>query len=309
MGYQKICNLYRFPDYLRIFKEVHVLEKIDGTSSHLEIHTTPDDGCNISLFHGGGDKYTFRNLFDLDKIKDIYLNSEIECDGGFKKRFFGKHITLYGEFFGGKIQGLSKTYGTAGAFVVFDVKLRNALLGDVNSNNWMDVDAAERTAKAFGLDFVWHTVCENTIENLNKYRDQPSQEGIRRGCGERKAEGIVTKPLVTVYDCNGGRYVFKHKRDDNRETKSTREVDPSRELEVFKGQAVADEFVTKERLRHILDKGGWTTLQDIPAVIAAMQNDIALECSGEYIPSKFVDKAIGGRTVTLYREHLNERLK
>jgi len=114
--------------------------------------------------------------------------------------------------------------------------------------------------------------------------------------------------LPKCFDRNGGRHICKHKRDDFAEVRTPREVDPDKEMLIYRGQEVAEEFVTEMRLKHILDKNLFTTLQDIPKVIQAMIDDIAIEAEGEYISSKIVLKAIGGKTVALFKKHLQNKL-
>ena len=176
-------------------------------------------------------------------------------------------------------------------------------------DKWLEVPDAEAVAKHFNQEFVWWTECENTLENLTKYRDQDSQLALLRGCGPGKiAEGIVTKPLYECYNKNGERWILKYKREDFAETSTPRAIDPEAKMNILRGQAVADDLVTEMRLKHILDKNPYSTLQDIPKVIQLMIDDIAAECEGEYIASKIVMKAIGGKTVTLYKKFLENKL-
>ena len=61
------------------------------------------------------------------------------------------------------------------------------------------------------------------------------------------------------------------------------------------------------RLIHVLDKHPeFTALRDIPQVIEAMIVDLKKECDNEIVWSNFVIKAIGGKTVSLYKAHLDE---
>ena len=291
MGYLKITNLYKRPEYLHLFKTVYVLEKIHGTSAHISI-----DSNGVSLFSGGAKHEQFVELFDKDHLFEIYKNSSLA----------DKKVVLYGEAYGGKMQGMSKTYGDKLSFIVFEIELT---LND-GTEVWLEPPEAERWAKEFGQEFVWYTTCENTLENLDKYKNQPSQLSLAKGLGENLAEGIVTKPLYECYDRRGGRWILKHKIDKFGETKTPREVDPNKAQEVFRGQAVADEFVTEMRLSHVLDKGSYRSEKDIPALIQAMLDDIRTECGDEIEESKHVIRAVGGKTVALFKERLRyERLE
>ena len=60
------------------------------------------------------------------------------------------------------------------------------------------------------------------------------------------------------------------------------------------------------RLKHVLDKLGYpNSLKDIPYVIKAMVNDIQIESEGEVVWSKAAEKAIGTKTVMVYKKHIS----
>lgn len=263
MGYRKIQNLYKNPIMIDMFKYVYVMEKIHGSSSHISFKNN-----DLHFFSGGADHSQFCLLFDKEKLLDIYHNSS----------FNGKELIIFGEVYGGKMQGMSHTYGKQLKFIAFEVYY--------NDKKWMDVPDAESISKKFQQEFVWYEKIENTLDNLNKYRDQPSQQAIRNGCGDDKpAEGIIIRPLQECYDSQGGRWIYKHKRADFCETASRREtfVDHGRVVILTEAQKVADEFVTEMRLNHILDKmqPAPAGMEDTARVIKAMQNDIRIEHQDE----------------------------
>ena len=69
-----------------------------------------------------------------------------------------------------------------------------------------------------------------------------------------------------------------------------------------KADEIALEFVTDMRLSHVLDKmGNPSELSAIPSVIAAMVEDVTRETSGEIADNAAVRRAIGARTVKLYK--------
>src|SRR3990167_5040344 len=107
MGYLHIYNLYKNQDIL-LFKECYALEKIHGTSAHI---SWKDE--QLHFFSGGSNHESFINLFNhdflIEKFKEIAAVSMI----------------FYGEAYGGKLQGMSRTYGNHLKFVVFDVKINN----------------------------------------------------------------------------------------------------------------------------------------------------------------------------------------
>lgn len=290
MGYAKISNLYKRPDFLKLFREVYVSEKLHGTSCNISFESGNHPNGGIQFFSGGADHSQFCMLFDKAKLLDIYRNSSL----------WGKNVTLYGEGVGGKLQAMSHTYGKKLSFVVFDVKV---------DDKWLDVPEAQKVAERFQQEFVWYTIADNTIEELNRYRDQPSELAKVRGCGDDKpAEGIVVKPLYECYDKNGGRWYVKHKRAEFCETTSKREtvVDPDKLAILAEAESVAGEWVTNMRLEHVLDKlmPKATGMEDTGRVIRAMQEDIRVE-AGEEIDwrmEKDILAKIARNTAKLWKE-------
>lgn len=286
MGYAKINNLYKRPDFLDIFRKVWVLEKIHGTSANISFE--PQAG--VQFFSGGADQSNFCLLFDRAELNGIYNSST----------FSDKPLTLYGEAYGGKILGMSNTYGKQLRFIVFDVKF---------DGKWLDVPNARQVAERFGQEFVWHKLVDNTLENLNKYRDQPSELAKLRSCGDDKpAEGIIVKPLSECYDKNGERWHVKHKRKEYCETASKREtiVDPVKLAIMAEAEAVASEWVTPMRLSHIVDKmhPAPAGMEDTPRVIKAMQDDIRVEAGSEidWRMEKDILARIAKNTAKLWKE-------
>ena len=78
-------------------------------------------------------------------------------------------------------------------------------------------------------------------------------------------------------------------------------------------QEIADEWVTGERLRHVLSKieidGKVADMAMTPVVIAAMVEDIYREGRGEIVESKEARTAIGTSTVKLFKAELSSRLR
>lgn len=297
MGYMHIDNLYKAPEFLTGPDEwVYVLEKIHGTSAHVAYHKANDE---LRFFSGGEKHENFVKLFNAD-----FLRSEmrIQCE-----KLGVESLTVYGEAYGGKQQGMKDTYGPNLAFVAFDV-----LAGGV----WLQTHEAALLAVLLGFDFVWYTKCQNKIEELDRYRDQESQQAIRNGMGQGKiSEGIVIRPLEERSYPNGKRVIYKHKRKEFCETKKPREVSLDR-IEVLKNaQAIADEWVTEMRLTHVLgrlaadriqEKGQEAIFQpcDTPLVIRAMFEDVRREAEGEIEWSKEAERSVGQRTAKLFKDRL-----
>lgn len=280
MGYLHIDNLYKNQTIL-LFKECYALEKIHGSSAHV---TYQLDG-QVTVFAGGESHSRFLALFDIEKLKQVFK------DMGHPD----KTITVYGEVYGGRCQGMSDTYGKDLKFVAFDVQI-----GDC----WLSVPQAEEVCKNLGLEFASYAKVKTDLVDLDAQRDADSTQAIRNGVGEgKKREGVVLRPLVEMTLNNGSRVICKHKRDEFKETSTSRQVvDPEKMKVLEDATAVADEWVTLTRMQHVLDKLPGHCMEKMRDIISAMTEDVNREGKGEFIPSEAVNKAIGKRTATLYKD-------
>jgi hypothetical protein len=256
---------------------VFALEKIHGTSAHLSW----EDGA-LRFFSGGENPARFVSLFDPG------LAGRFKVIGH-------PQMTVFGEAYGGKCQGMSATYGKELKFVVFDVKI-----GDC----WLAVPPANDVAHQLGLEFVNYVRCSTDLDQLNRERDFPSVQAKRNGIVEEKIrEGIVIRPLIELTKNNGERIICKHKRDEFKETATPREVTPEKLAVLEKARAIADEWVTMMRLNHVLAKMPEATeMKHTGGVIHAMLDDIKREAAGEIVWSKDAEAAIGRVAAKLFKE-------
>jgi hypothetical protein len=282
MGYAHIENLYRNQAIL-MFKECWAMEKIHGTSAHIAWR----DG-HVTFFSGGSKHDDFVALFDAEKIAASFAE------------LGHPEVVIYGEAYGGKINGQSWRYGKKLRFVSFEVKIGETFLGVEN--------AAGLVAK-FGLSFVHYRRVACDIGAIDAERDAPSEEARRAGVAEEcSREGVVLRPLVEA-TLNGHRVIAKHKRDEERETKTKRVVSIDGFAILEGAEKIADEWVTPTRLQHVLDHlGGSPGIEKTPDVIAAMIEDVTREAAGEIVDSKEARRAIGRATVLLFKAHLRSAL-
>lgn len=276
MGYLHINNLYR-PEAQDILRqpELYALEKVHGTSAHVRW-----DGSAISLFSGGEKPDAFATLFDLPGLAASLAGQS--------------PVVVYGEAYGGKCQGMRATYGDALRFIAFDVKM-----GDV----WFPVTDAEAFVSVLGLEFIPYARVPTTLPALDAERDRPSEVAKRRGIAEDKIrEGVVLRPPVETVNHRGERLIAKHKRIEFLETKTAREVDPSRLIVLQEADAIAQEWVTPMRLTHVLDHlGNPTDLSRTGDVVRAMIEDVLREGAGELVDNQQTKKAIGTAAVRLFK--------
>jgi hypothetical protein len=284
MGYLHIVNLYK-DNTIQLFKECYALEKIHGTSAHIKWQEN-----KLTYFAGGSSHDMFVKLFNNKVLTDI-----------FTERFENISVTVFGEAYGGKLQGMSATYGKELKFVVFDVMINDL---------WIDVPNAEDVATNLGLEFVSYVQIPTDLGIINEARDKESVQAIRNGCGFGKLrEGVVLRPLTECRLNNGQRVIYKHKRDEFMETKTSRKVDPEKLKVLTKASEIVDEWVTPMRLEHVLDKIENKSMDNMKCIIKAMVEDVYREGAGEIVESKDVNKLIGTKTVTLFRIYLLQKLK
>ena len=285
MSYMHIENLYKTRDIL-LFREAYALEKIHGTSSHVGW-----DG-KVYFFSGGESRDLFVRLFDKEKLAEHFTNLGAE-----------KKVCIYGEAYGGKCQGMRETYGNALRFVAFEVCI---------NGRWLCVPEAERIVVSFGLDFVPYCKISTNLEDLDYWRNAPSQQAVKNGIiEERKREGIVLRPLIEVTKNNGGRIIVKHKNDDFAETKTKRSLaDDADKLRVWTiATEIADEFVTSMRLSHVLQQfSGDVGIEATPLVITAMIEDVEREGAGEIEISKEARRQISRKTAELFKGWIRRNL-
>lgn len=283
MGYLHISNLYRDQRIL-LFKEVWALEKVHGTSAHVRWQ----DG-RIHLASGGEKAERFARLFDIE-------------DGTRRFTELGHaSVVVYGEAYGGSQQKQAWRYGPELRFVAFDV-----MIGGV----WLTVPSAVDVCEKLGIRFVDYCRVTTDLAQIDAQRDCPSTEAQRNGVvGDQPREGVILRPLIELVTPgpNPERLIVKHKRAEERETATPREVVDRVEV-LAKADEIALEWVTETRLEHVLQKvyegGGDCNIADTRTVISAMLEDVLREAAGEIVDSKDARGAISKRAAVLFHAKL-----
>lgn len=295
MGYMHIPNLYKERDIL-MFKEVWALEKVHGSSAHISFKNQGDDDTGrtvpptVHLFCGGCKKELFNSLWNLEELTKKFLDLGVE------------KITIYGEGYGGKMQGMSATYGKELKFVAFDVRI-----GEV----WLDVEKAHEICASMSIDFVAYEKVSTNLEDLDRERDRPSRQAVWNGIHEDKlSEGVVLRPIIELRKNNGARIICKHKRDEFMETSKPRKVQDPEKLKILgDAKVVAKEWVTFNRMSNILshiDKE--PTIEIIGDIIKIMIEDIKREGNKEIVWNKPIERAIGKATAELFKMYIKDKL-
>jgi hypothetical protein len=290
MGYASIQNLYKDKRILS-FKQVYALEKVEGTSSHIAYRKDED---KLIFYSGGASRDVFISLFNHDDLLARFRNLAEE--------HAVNKITLFGEAYGGKIQKMAESYGKDMNFIAFDAQI---------DDKWLSIPQAEKLAIDLNLEFVPYELVECTEQALDAERDRDSIIAIRRGMGEgKKREGIVIRPPFEVTTNNGERICAKHKRDDFREHKSPRSLDVDPAV-LEEADAIAEEWCVMNRLNHVIQhltvNGKEPMMEQMRDIVNEMIRDIYREASGEIVQSKMVEKAIGTKTVKLFKEYLRQK--
>lgn len=280
MGYRHINNLYKDQTIL-MMRECYALEKIHGTSAHIAWR----DGV-LSFSAGGEKRERFVSLFDSEALTAAFT------------AMGHPSIVVFGEAYGGSQQGQSRRYGSVLKFVAFEVRIGDA---------WLSVPVADSVVQTLGLEFVHYSQVPTDLAALDAERDAPSVQAKRNGVeGDQPREGVVLRPLVELRLNNGERIAAKHKRAEERETKTPRNVGPDELVVLTRASEIADEWVTPARLSHVLDKMPHETgIEQTRDVIHAMIEDVIREGEGEIVDSKAARVAIGKRTSALFRAHLD----
>jgi hypothetical protein len=288
MAYMHIDNLYKNTDIM-LFRQCYALEKIHGTSAHIS-RKIVDGIPQLHFFSGGADYLEFVKIFDETTLFDLFVKD------------FGDtlDVTVFGEAYGGKMQGMRKVYGDKLKFVAFEVNL---------GGKWLDVPSSHQVCNSLGLEFVDYRRIPTTLRAIDRERDRESVQAVRNGMGHGlPREGVVLRPLVELRKNNGDRIICKHKTEAQSEVKSKRVVGADLQL-IADAKEIADEWVTENRMTHVL--GGFPSdvgIESTAQVIAAMLEDVLRESKGEILESKAARKAICAKTATMFKERIKNRL-
>lgn len=319
-----ISNLYK-DQLILALKRCYALEKLHGTSADVEWKCNPSNKAQRQLvFHSGGESHNrFVGLFDVDALKAKLTDLGLDPD---------KDLCIYGEAYGGSQQGMSETYGKTLKFGVFDIQI-----GDL----WLAVPQADEMAQKLGLEFVPYAETSTDLKDLDAWRDAPSMQAVRNGVSQfipgfdvlvdsdkpvehsiplggivvnaKRREGVVLRPLFEIRlngnEEAGHRLICKHKGDEFKETKTARPVvDPALQQVMTDAVAIAEEWVTAQRLSHVLDKLPGHSIERMREIILAMTEDVLREGKGEIVETEAVKKAIGKKAAEMYKAYLKSQI-
>jgi RNA ligase len=171
-----------------------VTEKIDGTNMQVKL-TEQGEVCiggrtdNAQL--PGDLIQSMARQFGADKLKAIFQQQD------------PLPVILYGEGYGGKISK-NKGYRQDKAFILFDV-----LVFADGKRWWLDRENVNDVAERLGCDVVPY-LGRMTLDQIVDTVRAPFASKI----GSAIAEGVVGRPLETLYDKRGERLIIKLKTRD-----------------------------------------------------------------------------------------------
>ncbi|AGF85627.1 ligase 2 [Moumouvirus goulette] len=300
MGYMHIESLYKCPDFFQLFPEVYCMEKIHGTSTWIRY-----EKGQVLKFHSGGESgEAFKSIFNEKLIKNKL--DEISFNNNWNI------IKIHGEAYGGRQQGMSKTYGDKLKFIVFDIYVEN---NDIGINpKYLNIPEAEQMARNLSLEFVYYVRGSNTPEWIEEQSNQESIQAIRNGIGSGKPrEGVVIRPIIESILPNGQRAIMKHKNAEFWEIKSRRPL--GERLKVVEGiNEIVEDWVTDQRFYHVIDRVLQQKVDkileksDIKILLDLMVEDVKRESEGEVIWSDKLISAIRKKTAVMFKDyapHLN----
>lgn len=174
-----------------------VTEKIDGTNIRIDLRRG-EDGVDRVTFGGRtqaaqipADLVAYlQRTFTVEKMVALRLDAEPTT------------ITLFGEGYGAGIQKGGGLYRKDKAVILFDV-----LVGD---RWWLDYAAVAEIAAKLDVPVV-PLLGEWTLDEIRE-----KVPTLRSVVADREAEGVVCRPLETLYDKHGKRLTIKLKASDFR---------------------------------------------------------------------------------------------
>lgn len=273
MAYMHIDNLYKNKEIL-MFKKCYELEKIHGISAHITYRHPNQLHCH-------------NDLFNKSKLLKLF------------KKHFNSKVIIYGEIYGDKIQKMRNTYGDKKQFIAFDVQIDGMWLNTLNAHD---------VCNKLDIEFVAYNLINTSLKDINAARDKESIQAIRNNMGKGKIrEGIILRPLIELTKNNGNRIICKHKNDKFRETKTPRIITDAKLKTLKNAEDIAEEWVTPERLNHILTKlNTENNISSMPKIISAMIEDVYREGKDELIESGETKKAIARKTNFIFKNYIKK---
>jgi hypothetical protein len=177
---------------LGTIREWDVTEKIDGTNIRVMLSEAGDVsfGGRTDAAQIPADliQYLIRT-FQQDRLKEaLWLDAPVD-------------VVLYGEGYGPGIQKGGGLYRADKAFILFDVL--------ISGKWWLDDAAVRDIARKLDIQAVPH-LGRMTLDQIVELVRSPFPSQL----GSATAEGVVARPIETLFDKRGKRIIIKLKTKD-----------------------------------------------------------------------------------------------
>lgn len=169
-----------------------VTEKIDGTNIRVMLSATG----NVSF--GGR---TARSQLPTDLVTTLIEQFPAAKMSAVLWRDGPVDVVLFGEGYGAGIQK-GGSYRPDKAFILFDVL--------VGGEYWLGREAVDDIACRLDAETVPYHPCCTTLDDIVKLVRDPFRSSIGTG----HAEGVVARPIDTLFDRRGKRVIIKLKTKD-----------------------------------------------------------------------------------------------
>lgn len=207
--YHKIENIFvRSPETHLLEEGQFRKEEFRRLAPTLWLLTEKVDGMNVRVMWDG-ERVTFAgrtdnanmpprliecltNLFPVELMGEVFQN---RSDDGAPFS-----VCLYGEGYGGSIQGKGRYRAKEPQFILFDIAIQGI---------WLNPDNVAGTASSLGCEVVPTVDIGTLYEAVDIARKR-----FTSALGDREAEGIVAKPFVGLLDRFGNRIITKIKSRD-----------------------------------------------------------------------------------------------
>ena len=205
MEYTKIPNIFmRDPKTKKLIEGSYSTQELAFLKNCMWETTEKVDGTNIRV-EWDGYRVSFKGRTDKAQIPGHLLKKLESLFGGedneeiFEETFGKKHVILFGEGYGEKIQKGGELYGPVD-FRLFDVWVEGL---------WLHMINVRDIADKFGIKMVPFLGYKTLEEAVDFVKSQPKSY-----LKENTMEGIVAKPAVGVLSRTGERIIVKIKCRD-----------------------------------------------------------------------------------------------
>lgn len=204
--YHKIETLFERDAATFVVDPTKLKASVLGTIREWDV-TEKIDGTNIRVMLSEGGEVSFGGRTDAAQIPSgliQYLMRTFQQDR-LKATFWREGVpvaaVLYGEGYGAGIQKGGGLYRADKAFILFDVL--------VGGKWWLDPESVDDVARQLGLEVVPY-LGRMTLDQIVDHVRVPFESKI----GTATAEGVVARPIETLFDRRMRRIIIKLKTKD-----------------------------------------------------------------------------------------------